>query len=316
MFRLISFENCADNLTPVINSMRQRFAVVFARHYTDILLLALQKKDLDVLDGFKDLITKRFDGDLTKYSEEEILSILTKLYMGPGFSDECAFIKGFGGMESSKLSARAFYADRAHTLTEDECTEINDYISVYEKDGRELKEVNFVAMVNSRNEVHAFCIYHVFEKDKKQILHVRQAASRFKKSGFAKTMTQYLADLYPDALLEANVRWGNTVPINNTFLQEALTHKSQAVLGYSDRYNGVHSNVRLRNLLGIHHIKQSGADVNNKKLGLKKYGQYLEMESLPQGRQFSGVTFFKDQSRDDTFRINYKEYSPIPFIKK
>lgn len=312
MFRIITLEDCAGNLNSIINSMRQRFAMVFARHYTDILLRALQTNDINVLNGFNDLITKRFNGDLSKYSETDIHAVLTKLYMGDGFSDESAFLKGLGGLASTKLTARECYAAHAHLLTADECNEINDYITLFENDDRELKEVNFLATVNTRNEVQAFCIYHVFQKDQQQILHVRQAASRFKNAGFAITMTQYFADLYPDAYLEANVRWGNTVVINNMLLQEELTEKSKAVLGYSDRYHGIHSKIRMRNLLDFHNMKLRGANTANIKLGIKKSGRYWEMESLPQGRKFSAVTFFKSQSRDDTFNINYKDYMPIP----
>ena len=200
-------------------------------------------------------------------------------------------------------------------LTPDDENDISGYLRDLAADKRELKEVNFCALVGSKGTVWGFCIYHLFQQGDKTILHVRQAAMVKQNNGFANILARHLTDTYPDAIYEANQRWANPVIMKNKLVDEGLLDRKQAVLGYSDKYVSLLAQFKLRNIFTFHYTHGHQADsfdrrvsdAEKKKVGLKRDGKFWEAESAPL-RAFSAVIFFKDMNRDDNFAKRDREY--------
>ena len=307
MLRMVTKDSYND-LNEILTGIRSTFADVFAEHYTTILLTATAGRDERTLDGFSDLIKRRFNGDITLFSRTQIYAVLHALYSGPGISDELAFIRSFHGFEASHQSARTWNQSHQKSISAEDQMEINEYLSIIEKENRDLREVNFVALVDPKNKVMSFCIYHLFKDGEREILHIRQAATRNQHQGCAATIARFLADHYPHALYEANQRWANRVMMKEQLEKEGLFEKTGSVLGYSDRYLGWRSKFNLPTTLYLHYLGlnhpsaiSARLSINMiSKLGLKKFGHFWEAESLPR-LAFSDVQFFKEMGNDDNY---------------
>ena len=296
MIQLIRFTD-HSNPPAFLAQIRDTFSTVFAKHYSKIMVDAVQAGDDEILKGFKDLIDKFFSGNISAFSESQISKKLKTLYYGAGIDDEIAFLVGLTLPKRSDLS-------------EEQKQEISDYCSLLDKSGRKLQEVNCIALMDSRDKMHGLVIYHLFESQGQLILHIRQAAVLVKNKGYAGVIARYLADCYPNATYEANQRRSNHIVIKQLLINENLLSRIPPVLGYSDKYQGLLGCLPLRRMMFSHFAKSNPITETPhtpikacaKKIGLNRTGirDSWEAESIPSAL-FSPFTFFQESLQDDTY---------------
>lgn len=303
MLRLINLKDCKD-VQDIANRLRTSFATVFSRHYGEIIHNEIEKfkrseeykssKELKEippdLKGFKDVLSKPqyFEKNIYSLTQKEIQSRLFKLYFGPGFDDEVAFLLAFHDLKHSKLDPLAHYHNKKDQLTKDQCAEIDDYLPLLKGMERVLKEVNFLAVTDQYGNIHGFALYHVLQEGDKTFLHIRQAAMMEKSRGYASVMARYFTDHYPAAIYEANQRKANRVPMKEMLISEHLIDIIPPVLGYKPEfYQGLRARDDFQKVLLQHY------DAKPHKLGISKYGQFFEAESIP-NRFFNPTKLQKD----------------------
>jgi hypothetical protein len=323
MLKLITLKNYKDSppeeIENIIDNFRDTFAAVFSAHYAKLLAPPLKNaveagevkdaKELKsssdpVLKGFSDLLPKKhfFEKSIERYDEAGLKTAFKKIYRGPGFDDEAAFLLAFHDMDlAESKNARDHYDTIKARLKPDDRAEVESYLDCLDKRECELKEVNFVALVDENKVVRGFALFHVLqEKDMKtekdiKTLHIRQAAMREQSRGYAGLMSRYFADHYPEAIYEANQRKANTVLMKKNLVEEKLLKTTDAVLGYNQEY--------YLGLRGTSPILNSFLEHNErtpKKL-FSKFGEYYEAESV--NNFFKPATLHRESFalQDDNF---------------
>lgn len=272
---LVTKERC-KSIEAAISTFREVFADVFSHHYCNLILKAWKQKDTaegqKVLDGFKDLTDKRLPKGIANYSDVEIIDVLKNVYQGPGFDDEAAFLRAFYQFDHKAMSADAYFDVHKDKLSLADFNEVQEYLIALKKDNRELKEVGFVAVSDLKGNISGFVIYHLFEQNKQQILHIRQAAMLEQHKGYGNRIGCYLADKFPKAIYEANQRWANDVPMKRKMIEESLITKTPPVLGYSSKYIGLRGNGSLY---------KTALHKGLSRFGIKKIGNHYETDSIP-----------------------------------
>ncbi|MES2218905.1 MAG: hypothetical protein V4501_10905 [Pseudomonadota bacterium] len=321
MLRLVPSKNFTthDSIALVTEDIRATFTAVFSSWYTQQLAPALRKEleadekkqreelkqsENPVVQGFSDLLmkTKFFKNDLPAYRKKhEMQKVFRKIFKGPGFDDDAAFILAFHDLKSAAPhDAHQHYTAIKSRLSPAYQAEVNDYLQILKDCNRELKEVGFLVLLNKENKVQGFAIFHVLRENDITILHVRQSGMRQQNRGYASLMANYFADHYPHAIYEANQRNANTVFMKNKLVKENLLRITAAVLGYNKEYYLALRGTDTVLKLFLLHQQNNHAD----KALLAKFGKYPEAESiLP---FFSQVRLQKDlfTLQDDNYCKN------------
>jgi hypothetical protein len=237
----------------------------------------LKSSSHPVLKGFSDLLSKKnfFEKSLSSYNEAELITAFQRIYSGPGFDDEEAFLLAFHDMDLTKSkNARAHYNKIKNRLKPEDRAEVESYLNCLDERECELKEVNFVALVDERESVRGFALLHVLQEGNITTLHIRQAAMREQSRGYAGLMSRYFADHYPKAVYEANQRKANTVLMKRNLIEENLMQVTDAILGYNRVYYlGLRGTRSILNSFLNHHKRAP------EKL-FSKFGKYYEAESV------------------------------------
>lgn len=306
MLRLITIKDCKD-VQDIAGRLRSSFATVFSHHYAQKIhrpkapgdektvadpgeLINSKESIPPELKGFKDILSKPqyFPKGIHSYTQQQIQRRLFQLYFGPGFDDEVAFLLAFHDLKNSGLDAQTHYANKKLSLTKDQCNEVDDYLPLLESMGRTLKEVNFLALIDTHGIVHGFALFHVLQEGDQTILHIRQGAMLEKGRGYASAMARHFADNYPTAIYEANQRKANQVSMKEMLIREELIDVIPPVLGYKPEfYQGLRARANFQKVV-LHHYRN-----NRDKLDIRKPGQFWEAESIPH-RFFNAAKLQKD----------------------
>lgn len=265
------------DIPSIITEFRKTFATVFSHHYAKQITQAKKKNVTEKLKGFSDLLAKeKYFTPGVEHDQKQIQQQLEKLYFGPGFDDEAAFLLAFHDLKKD-ADAKEHYAKIKERLKPEDRTEVEDYFRVLDAANRRLKEVDFAAFIDDEGKIHGFVLYHVFEENGKTILHARQAAMLRQNTGYASVVARYFADKYPDAFYEANQRQANSVPMKEKLIATGEIKEKGAVLGYPVKfYKGLEATAFLQKLF-VDHYKDKDLGL----LGCKKHGAHWEAESVP-----------------------------------
>lgn len=257
MLQLLTLKNYrTENISTVVQQLRQTFADVFSESYSRQLHEKLKpaldnneyksadelKESKDTtLHGFSDLLSKKafFSKPLSFYKSKKALkSVFKTIYQGVGFDDEAAFLLAFHDFDHNACSAEEHFSAVAknNRLSKEDCTEVVDYLEILKQINRKLLEVGFVAIVDENQAMMGFAIYHLLKSENDIILHVRQAAMRQQGLGYASVMASYFADHFPKAIYEANQRRANKVMMKQNLVAEEILNVTPAVLGYNNMY--------------------------------------------------------------------------------
>jgi hypothetical protein len=257
MFRIVTSKSFATHseIEFITEQLRSTFSRVFTETYTERLHSVLEqallegeikiaadtkKSKHDVVCGFSDLLVKPefFSQPIAAYARRKVLhKALKKIYQGPGFDDDAAFILAFHDLDLSKTSsAEEHFNGVKNRLLPSLQQEVVDYFKILTAENRRLLKVDFLAVVNDSNQIQGFALLHLQMLDGKTILHVRQAAMLRQGFGFLSAMAAYMVNEYPYAIYEANQRKANQVLMKENLLSRQLINKVPAVLHYSTEY--------------------------------------------------------------------------------
>jgi hypothetical protein len=296
MLRLITTQDCHSQagIAHTTQQLRDTFTDVFSNWYTQHLAPALKqelkthkkiqraalaKSTNRFIKGFSDLLMKEkfFNQDLPAYrNSSEVKKVFIKIFQGPGFDDDAAFIIAFHDLKTSGLTPREHYTANKDRLSAVYQAEVEDYLNTLEKSGRQLLEVNFAALIDKDKKMQGFAINHVLIENGSQILHVRQSAMRQQNRGYASLIASYFTDKYPQSIYEANQRNANPVLMKSKLVHENLLTITTAVLGYNPNYYlGLRGNDTVLKLFLIHHRLNHA----NRPL-YRRAGVYYDTESI------------------------------------
>ena len=257
MLRLVTLK---DYKTPstvalAVGEVRQVFADVFSVSYTrqlrPVLSKALAHQEFKeaaelaqsknrVLHGFSDLLAKKkfFSQELPFYTKyKNMHEAFRVIFSGPAFDDDAAFMLAFHDLDLSvSKDARAHYAMIKDRLSDDDKAEVDGYLDCLDKSQRVLLEVNCLAFVDEENKMHGFAIFHVMRHGNDTFLHVRQAAMRQQRRGYASAMAAYFTEYYPHTIYEANQRRANSVFMKNNLFHSSMLDTITAVLDYNPEF--------------------------------------------------------------------------------
>lgn len=289
---LITAEDYSD-LSTVFVQLRTVFANVFAQCYTAIIKQALLKGDQQTLAGFADLEAKYFPKTYANTPAQDMKKIFYDLYFGGGFDDEVAALRAFTHYNPTACTPEQHLAQQK--LSAADRAEMESYLAQLNREGRKLKAVGFVAMMNEQHQMHGFVVYHRMTLAGKDILHIRQAACMTKGMGRAAQVAQYyhqrmgehahfissvaklLIQRYPKSYYEANQRSGNKVPVKERASLLNLLRQSTAVIGYPEQYYfSYHSESNCLTTVRNHYGKATP-----RVLGVQRFGKFYEAESVP-----------------------------------
>jgi hypothetical protein len=174
-----------------------------------------------------------------------------------------------------------------------------------------LKEVNFIALLDNKNQVIGFAIIHRMIFEGKNILHIRQAAMMQQSQGYAGIMARYLADNYATGIYEANIRKANKVLMKFKLVKEDLLEFIDAVLNYNSNY---YSGLRGKKVMLDLFLEHQKKNHPSKKL-FSQFGQRnFEAESIIPF--FSHVQLHRDliAKQDDNYcheELSYLHIKPF-----